>query len=281
MPFEIEHHFPDYDLYNEFCVGKKHSEIKEYTDCSIGFMTRGCFRKCPFCVNQKYDRVFCHSPLEEFYDPKRKKICLLDDNFFGYPKWKSLLQELINTKKPFKFKQGLDERLLTEDKCEMLFSAKYDGDIYFAFDNIADYDLIKKKLKLLEKYDTKKRCTFYVLVGFDRSGRYDDSFWYQDICDTFKRIELLMQYGCYPYIMRFNKYEESPYRGIYITLARWCNQKSIFKKKSLFEYADPSKTKCQGKAPMRYIEDLLRKNPEFDTHYLTMKYLYRGEDGEN
>jgi hypothetical protein len=32
--------------------------------------------KCQFCVNQKYDHVFLHSPLEEFYDPARKKyVC--------------------------------------------------------------------------------------------------------------------------------------------------------------------------------------------------------------
>ena len=31
------------------------------------------------------------------------------------------VQELIDMKKPFKFKQGLDERLLTDEKCKMLF----------------------------------------------------------------------------------------------------------------------------------------------------------------
>lgn len=150
LPDEIEHSFPDYDLYKDWineCVenGAKRSEFKEYTDYSIGFLTRGCFRKCGFCVNKKYDRVFCHSPLTEFYDPNRKKICLLDDNFLGFPKWREMLQELQATGKPFKFKQGLDERLLTDEKCEMLFNSKYDGDITFAFDNVSDYPIIEKK----------------------------------------------------------------------------------------------------------------------------------------
>jgi hypothetical protein len=121
LPTEIEHHMPDYNLYDEwieFEVAKEKeakgdkfnksyfmSQFKEYTDYSIGFLTRGCFRKCKFCVNQKYDHVFCHSPLEEFYDPTRKKICLLDDNFFGCPNWKTMIKGLINTGKPFKFKQ--------------------------------------------------------------------------------------------------------------------------------------------------------------------------------
>lgn len=98
LPYEIEHHMPDYHLYDTWIEEKiKNAEggiknfnknnyilqFKEYTEYSIGFITRGCFRKCAFCVNQKYDHVFEHSPLEEFYDPSRKKICLLDDNFLG------------------------------------------------------------------------------------------------------------------------------------------------------------------------------------------------------
>lgn len=144
LDYEIEHHMPDYDLYSEWIkneiekakeasenAGKKFDkssfmvQFKEYTDYSIGFMTRGCFRKCPFCVNQKYDRVLRHSALDEFYDPSRKKICLLDDNFLGCPEWKNILQELIALKKPFKFKQGIDERLLTDESDRAAFIRKY------------------------------------------------------------------------------------------------------------------------------------------------------------
>lgn len=32
-------------------------------------------RKGSFCVNQKYERVFLYSPLEEFYYSTRKKVC--------------------------------------------------------------------------------------------------------------------------------------------------------------------------------------------------------------
>ena len=93
LPDEIEHHMPDYHLYDEWIqgevfrakaeaerVGKPFKEssfmvqFKEYTDYSIGFITRGCFRKCKFCVNQKYNHVFEHSSLEEFFDKSRKKL---------------------------------------------------------------------------------------------------------------------------------------------------------------------------------------------------------------
>lgn len=274
LPCEIEHHFPDYHLYDDWVEaqvdnGAKRKEFKEYLEYSIGFITRGCFRKCPFCVNQKYDRVFQHSPLEEFYDPERKKICLLDDNFFGCPNWKGLLQTLIDTGKPFKFKQGMDERILTDEKCEMLFSSKYDGDITFAFDNIADYDLIEKKLQMIRRH-TEKVPKFYVLCGFDYNDKYNEDFWYRDIVDVFKRIELLMKYRCLPYIMRFYRYEDSPYRGVYINLARWCNQPSFFKKKSFYEYCTLD---ChRGKATERYLNEFLLDYPDFDREYLNMKF---------
>lgn len=116
LPDEIEHIFPDYHLYDklvqqEVKMGTNPSDLKYYTDYSIGFLTRGCFRQCQFCVNRNYKKVFIHSPLSEFHDSLRPKICLLDDNFLGHSCWKELLLELQSTNKPFQFKQGLDERL--------------------------------------------------------------------------------------------------------------------------------------------------------------------------
>lgn len=260
---------PDYHLYDEWLEtrlnDKNKSEYKYYTDYSIGFLTRGCFRKCQFCVNQNYDHVFAHSPISEFYDPSRKKICLLDDNFLGYPKWKELLSELQELNKPFQFKQGLDERILTDEKCEMLFKSRYDGEFIFAFDNIADKDLITKKLQLIRKY-TDKRIKFYVFCGFDRNDKWDYEFWKQDLFDLFERIRILMQYKCLPYIMRFNKYEESPYRGIYITVAQWCNQPQFFKKFTFREFV--AKRKQSGSpASERYFNEVINDIPELQQYF--------------
>ena len=157
LPEAVEHQMPDYHLYDgwvsaQLAAGKNAREVSYYTDYSIGFLTRGCFRKCAFCVNQNYDRVRLHSPLSEFVDNSRKKICLLDDNFFGCPDWRRLLAELQATGRPIQFKQGLDERLLTDEKCAALFGSRYDGDYIFAFDNVADAELIEGKIQLARKY---------------------------------------------------------------------------------------------------------------------------------
>lgn len=272
LPEAIEHQMPDYHLYDgwvseQLAAGKKPQEFSYYTDYSIGFLTRGCFRKCAFCVNQNYDRVRLHSMLDEFYDSARKKICLLDDNFFGCPDWKRLLTELQATGKPFQFKQGLDERLLTDEKCELLFRSKYDGDYIFAFDNIADAELIERKIQLARKY-TSTVMKFYCFCGFDRADRWDADFWRQDVFDLFTRIEILMQNRCLPYVMRFARYMESPYRGVYVTVARWCNQPSFFKKKSLREYAELNGMES---ACYKYLLDFEKRFPEVARFY-DMKY---------
>ncbi|MFW5677881.1 MAG: hypothetical protein ACOCNL_16730, partial [Acetivibrio ethanolgignens] len=191
LPAEVEHHMPDYELYEswveeQLAAGGKRVEYKYYLDYSIGFLTRGCFRGCQFCVNKNYKQVHRHSPLSEFFNEGRKKLCFLDDNFFGCPDWKEMLQEVKETGRPFQFKQGLDERLLTDEKCELLFSGKYDGDYIFAFDNVSDTALIERKIELARKY-TNAVMKFYCFTGFDRNDKWNADFWKQDIFDLFTR----------------------------------------------------------------------------------------------
>lgn len=271
LQVDIEHHMPDYHLYDEYvesriAAGESRRKYTYYLDYSIGFLSRGCFRKCAFCVNRNYDHAFAHSSLYEFLDENRPKICLLDDNFFACPQWKQLLTELKATGKPFQFKQGLDERLLTEERCAMLFSSRYDGDYIFAFDNIADAEIIEKKIQMARKY-SNANMKFYCFTGFDRNDRWDSSFWEQDIIDLFMRIEILMRNNCLPYVMRFARYTESPYRGMYITIARWGNQPAFFKKATLREF-------CQMKGNIsnfRYLIDYERTHPDM-ARFFDMRY---------
>lgn len=97
LPYAIEHIMPDYHLYDNWVAemvkgGAKPSQFDAYQNYSIGFLTRGCFRQCEFCVNKNYKRCVEHAGVEEFYDPSRKKICLLDDNFFACKDWRRLIE---------------------------------------------------------------------------------------------------------------------------------------------------------------------------------------------
>lgn len=235
LPPEVEHIMPDYHLYDEWVEqaissGVKRNEFTYYLDYSIGYLTRKCFRGCYYCVNRNYKGVEVASPLSEFMDESRPKLCFLDDNFLGCPKWRELIQPVIESKKRFQFKQGLDERLLTAEKIIEISKWKYDGEVIFAFDNIEDKELITSKLELIRSTvpNWKRELKFYVFCGCDKYGKYDDEFWEQDITNLFERISILSRYGAKPYIMRFEKVYDSKFASFYAAVAAWCNQPSIF-----------------------------------------------------
>lgn len=292
LPQEIEHIMPDYHLYDEWvagCInnGAKSSEFTYYTDCSIGFLTRGCFRQCSFCVNKNYKKCSRHSSVYEFMDESRKKLCFLDDNFFACPEWRTIIAEVKATGKRFQFKQGLDERLLTDEKIHELVSWKYDGDYIFAFDNIEDKEVIEGKLKrLYELYPNfKRQLKFYVFCGYDKEDKYGDDFWAKDIETVFMRALTLAKYSALPYVMRYEKCYTSPYAGMYSVLGGWCNQPDIFKKFSFRMFAicrgmkneDYQKYKRDyqsyltngGKkySSWRYMEEFEKKYPEIAAKY--------------
>lgn len=283
LKYEIEHHMPDYSLYDDYIEkeisrGINKTYFLDYLNYSIGFTTRGCFRGCEFCVNRKCKKVVRHSHVKEFVDLSRKYIYLWDDNILGYENWKEVFQELKEIDKPFQFRQGLDIRLMTDEKASVLSKAKYKGDFIFAFDNIDETNEIIDKIKLWKKYYTAKgNSKFYVFCGFDRQGIYDYNFWKQDIIDTFERIRILMTYGCIPYVMRHENYMNSPFKGMYITLARWCNQPSFFKKESLKEYVyitDGIGRETKQYASKNYIEEFQRQFSDIANEYYDMKFEY-------
>lgn len=273
LDYEIEHHMPDYSLYDEFIEneiarGIKPIKYKDYKDYSIGFTTRYCIRKCPFCINHDKNKVEKHANVNEFFDPSRKYIYLWDDNFLASPHWREILDDLEQTKRYFQFRQGLDIRFVTEEKANRLSKAKYHGDYIFAFDNIEDQKIIEEKLKLWKIY-CKKTTKLYIFCGFDREDKWNNSFWKQDIIDTFERIKILMQYGCLSYIMRYDKYKESPYRGTYINLARWCNQPSLFKKKSYREFCLAN---GENSSTVRYMNEFEKDHPNIAKKYYDIKF---------
>lgn len=238
LPQEVEHSRPDYNLYNEYISlqpgtpEQKKKKYKGYTQFSIGFTTRGCFRQCPFCVNRTYKKVQTHSPVKEFLDTSRPYIWLLDDNFMASPKktFFQTLDELNATGKRFQFKQGLDIRLMTDAKAQALAKSRYWGDYIFAFDHI-DAPTVKATIKGLQTWRKYSQAStkLYILSAYESQDA-------QDIESIFYRINICIQYKCLPYIMRYENYKKSPWKQLYTCLARWCNQPALFKKKSFRQF---------------------------------------------
>ena len=266
LPNDIEHHMPDYHLYDEF-IGKeisrgiKANRFTDYQEYSIGFATRGCFRHCPFCVNRTYKKAFRHSKITEFFDKTRKYIYLWDDNILAYEKWYEVFDELEATGRRFQFRQGMDIRLMDDEKAKRLSNVKYIGDYIFAFDNIKERAEIERGLTCWQKYNHRVP-KLYVLCGFHSQDA-------RDIENTFERIKILMQHQCLPYIMRHEYYLKSKYKGTYINLARWCNQPNFFKKKSYREYCEEN---GENSSTMRYLKEFEHDYPDIAAKYYDLRY---------
>lgn len=264
--FSMEHQMPDYTIYNayidrevakkveldskniqkkngiaptmeelDYLVAKHRKKYKDYLDYSIGFLTRGCIRQCPFCVNKGERGVHPYSKLEDFVDDNRPFIYLWDDNFLCYKNWKELLQKLIDRGKPFQFRQGLDERILDDERAEMLSKAPYHGDFIFAFDQWKDRDLIERKLKIWKRHCPSKTTKFYLFCGYELTAEDDEKI-FTDVYYLFRRIQILMSFGCLGYVMRHADYENHRLGNIYTQVARWCNQPQFYKKMSFEEF---------------------------------------------
>ena len=85
LPYPVEHIYPDYELYG-------------ITDTAYGYLTRGCPRRCPFCIVAEKEGVQSVkvADLTEFWRGQ-KKIKLLDPNILACPDWKALLTQLADT----------------------------------------------------------------------------------------------------------------------------------------------------------------------------------------
>ena len=66
-----------------------------YPDCdySLVFLSRGCVRRCKFCLVNKKEGLI-HSVKPVHLNPKGKWIDVLDNNFFASPDWKEHLDWL-------------------------------------------------------------------------------------------------------------------------------------------------------------------------------------------
>lgn len=220
LPYEIEHIYPDYELYGELT-----------RDIAYGFLTRGCPRGCQFChvKSKEGSKSYKVADLTEFWNGQ-SNIVLLDPNITACKDCNDLFQQLIDSKAYIDFSQGLDLRLLTEEKLEMIKDMKIKN-LHFAFDRIEDKDVIIPKLKLVKSITgfNRSQVNVFVLVG-DRERRVTD--------DDLYRIYSIRDIGFSPYVMVYDKHNLPPKHELK-RLQRWVNNIRIFRSCDKFEEYKP------------------------------------------
>ncbi len=162
LPDDVEHVLPDYDLYG--------------LQYSMGFTTRGCPRKCPFCiVADKEGSIRAWADWREFWDRRHDRVMLLDNNLLAGPTWRETLTTLAESGVGVDFNQGLDIRLVTDEVADLLVKCRTwrgkkgrNSALRFAFDSPELEGAVRRGIEmLLARRVNSRTLNFYVLVGFD------------------------------------------------------------------------------------------------------------------
>ncbi len=195
--------------------------------------TRGCIRKCKFCIVEKKEgKIHPYMEISQFHDPKHKKVVLLDNNIFALKDWfKKNMEYIKEHNLKVDFNQGLDIRLLDDELINILKGIRYQ-ELRFAWDTMPISDIVKEKIKLIENNftDLKHKSSFYILVEFDTN-----------IIQDLERVHYLREKEIPSYIMPYQqiyKNQPKPIRQRHTkSLERYCNRRDkYFKYKDYWHY---------------------------------------------
>lgn len=217
LPQEIDDFKEDYSIYDDVKM--------KYKDCSYGFITRGCPNNCSFCyVPKKEGKLYRYREIDEIV--QHEKVRFYDNNILASPEWKEIFQELIDKKIRCAFSQGMDIRLLTEEKAQYIRKLKYLDYYYFAFDRIQDLPIMEEKIKIIHKYFPKWKVRFYVYCHPDMDVEKD----------LMKRINWCRDNECLVFLMRDIACVTSERRKFFIKLAKYCFTIAAYRKIKFEEY---------------------------------------------
>jgi len=161
LPQHIEHIMPDYNLYP--------------TPYSLGFTSRGCIRKCSFCiVPLKEGHIHHVASIHEFLHPQHTELRILDNNLLASPKAHETLEEIAQAPVTVDYNQGLDIRLVTPQNAKLLHATTPTTYYRFSYDTPNITKQVEKGIQTLIQAGIRPRqLSFYMLIGKDTTFEQD------------------------------------------------------------------------------------------------------------
>lgn len=208
LPEEIEHVCPDYDLY-----GEKYS---------MGFLTRGCIRSCPWCfVPRKEGSIREHADVEEFL--RHKDVVLLDNNVLAHEHGLRQIEKMAGLGLRVDFNQGLDARLIDDATARLLGKLKWLNPLRIACDKSYMIPHIAKAVQHLRWHNvTPRRYFCYCLV--------------QDVPEAVECVRFLKGIDVDPFCQPFMDEQGTEPTQEQKAFARWVNHKAEYKSRTWEDY---------------------------------------------
>lgn len=181
LPSEIEATAPDYSIY---------PDVTE----AYGFLTRGCIRKCPWCiVPHKEGSIRIAGDIETIASG-RKQAILMDNNFLAAEPDFILYQlgKIAKTGIRIDFNQGLDARLITARYAKAMSACKWIRFIRFSCDSPEMMPHIKKAVRLLKEAGCRRPVFVYMLV--------------YDVVEAEERLRSLVKLGVSPFAQPYRDF---------------------------------------------------------------------------
>jgi hypothetical protein len=238
LPYEIEHSYPDYNLYPQY-------------DFALGKLTIGCPRcNHTFCITPIKDgcKTVKVADLSEFWKGQ-KKIVLLDQNILACKDRIDLLRQLSESKAEIEFNGGMDARFVNDEIIEELRNINV-KDYHFAWDDPKEN--LEPKFRMIKDSGLKNPNQIGVYVLTNYWSNFEEDLY---------RIYTLRSMGFMPFVMIFNKqlyfdsrgrwlpdvgkkFSQEQLRHIKITqhLQRWCGNRKLIKTIPIFDDYEPYKT---------------------------------------
>ncbi len=170
LPHEIDRMKPDYSIYPK-------------CDYAIGFLTRGCPNRCPWCyVPAKEGDIKPYRDWHEIVRTDTNKLVLMDNNVLASEYGIAQLESLVGSGYRIDLNQGMDARLVTPEVADILARLEWIRVLRFSCDQQSQIEPVSRAVELLEKRGVKPyRIFVYVLVR-------------QNVADAAYRVEKLKKY---------------------------------------------------------------------------------------
>lgn len=210
LPPEADAMYPDYSIYPD-------------CDHAIGFLTRGCIRKCPWCVvPRKEGKIRAYADWKDIKRPDSRDIVFMDNNVLACDHGLGQIESMIGQNVRVDFNQGLDARLISPDVADALARLKWIRFCRMSCDTDAMLDKVLDAVRYLGNAGMKPyRIFVYLLVQDIQSAEYRATALRDAGVDVFAQ----------PYRDFENNIEPTQEQRDF---ARWVNRKPIFKTTARF-----------------------------------------------